>query len=186
MRKKNMAVALGLGTAATILIAKLAQAAPPEEGYGNIVVMFVDEDGMPLSDVLVIVDGIQGLSNKSGMFSGELPAGQYTLYYSKSGYEGGSMGFTLLEGQTYNLGTVTMPPTGEPEMATVAGKVTDAVSGGGISGIKVTFQQNNSTVYSTSTNTYGNFTKDVEPGYYQSITFTDPDGDYESVIITSL
>ena len=67
-----------------------------------------------------------------------------------------------------------------PEKATLWGIVSDASTGSPVAGINVTLDS-----LSTTTNSSGKYEfLNIEPGIYSSLTFSDPLGRYETLVLT--
>ena len=67
------------------------------------------------------------------------------------------------------------PPPPPPEKATLWGIASDATTGSPVAGINVTLDS-----LSTITNSSGKYEfLNIEPGTYNSLTFTDPQGRYD-------
>ena len=67
-----------------------------------------------------------------------------------------------------------------PEKATLWGIVSDATTGSPVAGINAALGS-----YSTSTDSSGKYEfLNIEPGPYASLTFTDPQGRYETLVLT--
>ena len=67
-----------------------------------------------------------------------------------------------------------------PEKATLWGIASDATTGSPVAGINVALGS-----YSTSTDSSGKYEfLNIEPGTYASLTFTDPLGRYETLVLT--
>ena len=67
-----------------------------------------------------------------------------------------------------------------PEKATLWGIVSDAATGSPVAGINAALGS-----YSTSTDSSGKYQfLNIEPGTYASLTFTDPQGRYETLVLT--
>ena len=68
----------------------------------------------------------------------------------------------------------------QPDKATLWGIVSDASTGSPVAGINVTLGS-----YSTNTDSSGKYEfLNIEPGTYASLTFTDPLGRYETLVLT--
>ena len=68
----------------------------------------------------------------------------------------------------------------QPEKATLWGIVSDASTGSPVAGINVTLDS-----LSTTTNSSGKYEfLNIEPGTYSSLTFSDPLGQYETLVLT--
>ena len=72
------------------------------------------------------------------------------------------------------------PPPPPPEKATLWGIVSDAATGSPVAGINAALGS-----YSTNTDSSGKYEfLNIEPGTYASLTFTDPLGRYETLVLT--
>ena len=72
------------------------------------------------------------------------------------------------------------PPPPPPEKATLWGVVSDATTGSPVAGINVALNS-----LSTTTDSAGKYEfLNIEPGTYASLTFTDPQGRYETLVLT--
>lgn len=89
--KKKIAVGLGIVAAATgvILLATAAKAAPPEPGLANLYGTVTDAvTGKKIPDVLVTLNGMQTYTDAAGNYAfANIEPGEYTLQFSKDGYE---------------------------------------------------------------------------------------------------
>jgi len=102
-------------------------------------------------------------TNAEGVFSFELPEGDYNVSVSMSGYTPAEIaGVQVLSGETNDLGDIALSPveTGDPGMLT--GRVVDALDGVVIEGALVDLGGNNS----TNTNSQGLFSFELPEGDY--------------------
>jgi len=75
------------------------------------------------------------------------------------------------------------PPPPSPGKSTIWGILTDKATGNPVEGIVGALD----TAYSTTSNSSGRFSlENIEPGTYNLLTFTDPQGRYEKAEVTSL
>lgn len=94
MPKDGRKIAIGVGlvvAVGAIILLTAAKKPPPEPppGLANIYGKVTDaETGNPLSGVLVILDSMEILTNGNGDYTfAELETGEYSLQFSKEGYE---------------------------------------------------------------------------------------------------
>ncbi len=102
-------------------------------------------------------------TNAEGVFSFELPEGDYNVSVSMSGYTPAEIaGVQVLSGETNDLGDIALSPveTGDPGMLT--GRVVDALDGEVIENALVDLGGDNS----TSTNSQGLFSFELPEGDY--------------------
>lgn len=142
MKKGGIVVISGLavGTAA-ILLARRAEAAPPE-GKANLYGIVYDQGGFAIQSARVTLDGRSAYTDAEGIYSFTgLEPGQYTLNSSKEGYESvsGKM-VTLVQGD--NILNVQMVSI----KANLMGKVTNSDTGQPVQGVLVTIQGGESTL----------------------------------------
>ena len=112
-------------------------------------------------------------TDSSGIFSQDLPLGEYTLAYSMSGYLDETQSATLAtDDQTLVVVTSSQLPEG-CLAATVYGTITDAVSGNTVSGVSISVRSGvnvtsgSTTGITATTDNSGNYSfSSVSAGWY--------------------
>ena len=101
-------------------------------------------------------------TNSDGEFNTEVDVGDYTITYSKDGYIDESQDVPLeTDNQTLEVQTITMLSTGCAS-GTISGNITDAVSGGNVSGVSLQIKKGywqawNPVEATTTTDSSGNY-----------------------------
>jgi len=143
-----------------ILMARRAEAAPPEPGLASVDGLITDHLGNPINQALVKLDGLTTLTDSSGHFSfSNIEPGLYIIIVSKGEYYKEET-MNIVEG--INEITVAITPE-EPVMGTLTGVVTDSETNELLSDVQITIVE----IGVTYTNTQGYFLiSDITPGTY--------------------
>jgi len=115
-------------------------------------------EGSPLAGVLVKTNGYTSYTNSNGYFEMSLPAGFYTVLFSKSGYTPVTTGATVPAGGIEDVSPINMSPT-----TTDVGFLLIVVTSGGNPVSGATVKCNGSTGY---TNVNGQYEESFWPGSY--------------------
>src|SRR3989304_2454459 len=141
-----------------------------QSGTGIVFGYVYDEDENPLKSVTVEIDGDDyshsGKTDGDGYYKfEEVPAGDYIVTYTKTGYETQTQDVTVEEGDEAQLESVTMPAV---QKGTIYGYVTD-IKGDPIESVRLKLTRiGTKTKKSTSTDSDGFFEfTDLEAGTYR-------------------
>jgi hypothetical protein len=148
------------GTADTLLVDLIEVETPVPRVISGIV--RDSYTGNPLVGVQITADTRGPVySQADGTFSITVPAGTYTLTFTKGGYQTKKVPVDCTAGDVTGLNVVLMP------VAVITGTVTDTTTGKPISGVTVKAD----TAYSTTTDTNGFYRLEVLGGTY-TLAFT--------------
>lgn len=178
----NDAYATALAIQAIVLADQAAVIVIPSTGSatGRIV---NTANGLPVVGAAVTVNGVispNQVSDLDGVFrvAGITP-GSTTIEIAADGFQSTTIVQSIVADDVANLGEISLTPT--PGTAFVSGRVTDAVSGLGVSGATVALSPTVGAVQTAFTNSSGDFSIATEPSPF-SISVTAPT--YNSVSAT--
>lgn len=138
-------------------------------------VRVIDEDGNPVEGVLITIGDIFGNTDADGVFTASLEKGSYTVVIGvPEGYKADAMSVPFPEDGTVLGITLKKAAEGDENGLAYTVKLVDA-TGTGVTGILVTFNQNNQPVAMVSADASGVAKTYLEPGEYD-VTLTSSAG----------
>jgi uncharacterized membrane protein len=153
-----------------ISLAALLSVGPVHAGE---TVFYVIEDGKPVSDVAITVDGEQKLVRSNGFISFDLGNGDHQVEFSQMGEWAGEAAFSIEDHQNAEiqvelvggeaLAEVNIYSEKEVAMGTLAGYLVSEETGAGIVGAQVSLSKD----LVVKTNQQGYFEFDVPRGAYE-------------------